>query len=136
MENSVVFFELPADNLEREKNFYEKVFNWKITHNPGLDIYMLGTSPSDERGRSSEPGTINGLMAMRRNSDSTTCITMEVSDIESAIASVKKYGVELRKRKRKFQRLDLLLTSKIPKETLFSCSRRLDRDYGRKIFSH
>jgi uncharacterized protein len=105
MENSVVFFELPADDLERAKNFYEKVFNWKITHNPGLDIYMLGTAASDQRGRSSEPGTINGLMAMRRNADSTICITIEVADIESAIASLKKYGGRITQEKNEIPRV-------------------------------
>jgi uncharacterized protein len=92
MQNNVVFFELPADNLERAKKFYEEVFHWKITHNPELDIYMLGSAPSDKRGRSTEPGTINGLMAMRRDAESTTVVTIEVSDIDSAIGGVEKHG--------------------------------------------
>jgi uncharacterized protein len=99
MQNSVVFFELPADNLERAKKFYEDVFNWKITHNPALDIYMLGTAPSDKRGRSSEPGTVNGLMSMRRNADSVTVVTIEVSDIDSAIQEVEKHGGRIAQKK-------------------------------------
>jgi predicted enzyme related to lactoylglutathione lyase len=92
MQNSVVFFELPADNPERAKEFYEKVFGWKITHNPSLDIFMLGTAPSDHRGRSIEPSTINGLMSSRRNSDSTTTLIIDVPDIDSAIQNVEKCG--------------------------------------------
>jgi len=99
MQNSVVFFELPADNLDRAKKFYEEVFNWKITHNPALDIYMLGTAPSDKRGRSSEPGTINGLMAMRKNADSATTVTIEVADIDSAIENVKNHGGRITQKK-------------------------------------
>jgi uncharacterized protein len=99
MQNSVVFFELPADNPERAKAFYEKVFDWKITHNPGLDIFMLGTAPSDQRGRSTEPGTINGLMSTRKNADSTAVVIIEVSDIDSAIESVQKHGGRMVQRK-------------------------------------
>ena len=92
MRNSVVFFELPADTPERAKKFYEKTFGWRIAHNPALDIYMVGTAASDERGRSTEPGAINGLMSKRTNADATTCLTIGVADIDSAIESVKKNG--------------------------------------------
>jgi len=92
MQNSIVFFELPADQPERAKKFYEKSFGWKITHNPGLGVHLLGTAPSDQRGRATEPGTINGLMSMRRDADSTTVITIDVPNIDSAIEIVKKNG--------------------------------------------
>ncbi len=91
-QNSVVFFELPADTPERAKKFYEKTFGWRIAHNPALDIYMVGTAESDARGRSTEPGAINGLMSKRTNADATTCLTIDVSDIDSAIEGVKKNG--------------------------------------------
>ncbi len=91
-ENSVVFFELPAETPERAKKFYEKTFGWRITHNPALDIYMVGTAPSDQRGRSTVPGTVNGMMSSRRNADAATCLTIDVGDIDSAIESVKKNG--------------------------------------------
>jgi predicted enzyme related to lactoylglutathione lyase len=99
MHNSVVFFELPADRPERAKTFYEKTFGWKIEHNPGLDIYMVGTAPSDRRGRATERGAINGLMSERRDADSTTVITIDVQDIDSAIKNVKKNGGRIVKEK-------------------------------------
>ena len=91
-QNSVVFFDLPADTPERAKKFYEKTFGWKITHNPALNIYMVGTAPSDQRGRATVPGTINGLMSTRSGADDTTALTIDVGDIDSAIESVKKNG--------------------------------------------
>jgi uncharacterized protein len=90
--NSVVWFDLPTDRPERAKKFSEKTFGWKINNNPALDIYTVGTAPSDERGRATEPGTINGMMSMRRDADSTTTLTIDVDDIDDALGRVKANG--------------------------------------------
>ena len=92
MDNSVVFFELPVDRLERAKKFYEKAFGWKITDNPALKVYMVGTAPSDKRGRSTEPGAINGLMSLRSDADATPTFTIGVHDIDAAVQKVRNNG--------------------------------------------
>ena len=30
MNNKVVFFEIPASNLKKAKEFYESIFDWKV----------------------------------------------------------------------------------------------------------
>jgi len=35
MPGKVVHFEIPADNVERAKLFYEKAFGWQISKYPG-----------------------------------------------------------------------------------------------------
>ena len=92
MQDSVVFFELPADEPVRAREFYEKAFGWKVTSNPALRVQMLGTAPSDERGRATTRGAINGILSQRKNSDSATVITIDVEDIDSAIERVKANG--------------------------------------------
>ena len=39
---SIVWFEIPADNVERAKTFYGKLFGWKIERFPGQS--RTGTS--------------------------------------------------------------------------------------------
>lgn len=59
--NPVVHFELPAQNMERMKDFYTKAFGWGLNQ---LDAEMNGyvvahTAPSDDNGPL-EKGRING----------------------------------------------------------------------------
>ncbi len=35
MDHTVVHFEIPAQNIEKLKKFYEEVFNWKIIQAEG-----------------------------------------------------------------------------------------------------
>ena len=37
--SSIVWFEVPADNVERAKNFYGGLFGWKIEKMPGAADY-------------------------------------------------------------------------------------------------
>ena len=37
---SIVWFEIPADNLERAKKFYGGLFGWKINPFPGMADYQ------------------------------------------------------------------------------------------------
>jgi uncharacterized protein len=59
MPNSVVHFEIPADDVARAKAFYEKTFGWTIKPFPmpeGQEYYGIATK---EKG---EPGIDGGLM--------------------------------------------------------------------------
>ena len=60
-------FEIPADNPEKLKQFYENVFGWKIEKFPGpIDYWMISTVPVDEQGKPTEIG-VNGGMMKRQN---------------------------------------------------------------------
>lgn len=39
--SSIVHFEIPADDLERAKTFYTKLFGWKIEGVPGMEDSMM-----------------------------------------------------------------------------------------------
>lgn len=62
MTNSVVPFEIPADDKKRVKKFYETVFGWKMTQlGPDMDDYLLAnTTEIDQNGMVKTPGNING----------------------------------------------------------------------------
>ena len=41
---SIVWFEIPADNVERARTFYGKLFGWKIDEFPGRQQNPTGSS--------------------------------------------------------------------------------------------
>jgi uncharacterized protein len=46
---SIVWFEIPADNLERAKTFYSNLFDWKINPFPGGgDYWHIDTGGADD----------------------------------------------------------------------------------------
>src|SRR5207237_7551745 len=46
---NIVWFEIPADQVERAKQFYSALFGWKIEKFPGMaDYWHIDTGGSDE----------------------------------------------------------------------------------------
>ena len=60
MPNSIVNFEIPADDVKRAKKFYEKALGWKITDPWKMDYFLVETKEKGEDG-------INGGMMPRKN---------------------------------------------------------------------
>lgn len=92
MTDRVVHFEIPADNVKRAQEFYTKAFGWKMNPIPQMGYTLVGTAPSDKNGTPKEPGAINGGMPKRANPVKTTVVTIQVSDINEALAKIKKLG--------------------------------------------
>lgn len=93
MSGRVVHFEIPADDSARAKTFYTEAFGWKIMPVPEMDYTMVGTAPSDESGSPLEPGSINGGMYTRNEQfPRTPVITVDVADIDTALAKVESLG--------------------------------------------
>lgn len=98
MNNRVIHFEFQADDVERAKNFYEKALGWKIEKmmsagDGGMDYWGVKTGPDGTPG-------INGGMYKRglmqvENFHLYDC-TVQVADIDKAIADVKVHGGEIR----------------------------------------
>jgi uncharacterized protein len=47
---SIVWFEIPADNVERAQTFYRKLFGWKINKFPGPTVkpyWLIDTGADD-----------------------------------------------------------------------------------------
>jgi predicted enzyme related to lactoylglutathione lyase len=43
LSDPMVYFEMPADDVERAKRFYENVFEWKIDYIPRIDYHSVQT---------------------------------------------------------------------------------------------
>ena len=92
----VVHFEIPADDLDRAKSFYGKVFGWQIDSWPmpgGGEYTGLTTTAVDEKTMTpTEPGAINGGMMQRDAATPAPVITIDVEDIDAALAEIEGAG--------------------------------------------
>ena len=95
--NSVVHFEVPVDNWERAKKFYQDNFGWQIQDMKGPDgelFYMMSytadTDPATFMVK--QAGAINGGLFKRGTADSSARIVVQVDSIEDAIKKVEASG--------------------------------------------
>jgi predicted enzyme related to lactoylglutathione lyase len=63
VDRTIVHFEIPADDVEKLRNFYGELFGWKIEKTPGpVEYWSIETVPVDEKGALIRPGVNGGLM--------------------------------------------------------------------------
>jgi predicted enzyme related to lactoylglutathione lyase len=92
MSGRVVHFELPADDLARARRFYADAFGWRTDAVPGMEYAMASTTATLDNGMPAEPGGINGGMLARAEPVTAPVITIEVDDIDAALARVEELG--------------------------------------------
>jgi predicted enzyme related to lactoylglutathione lyase len=94
--NPVVHFEIPGENMERMKKFYEGAFGWKMNQlgQEMGDYVVVNTSETDEKGMIKNPGNINGGF-YKKSSDPLSqypSVVVAVEDIDTAMQNVKDSG--------------------------------------------
>jgi predicted enzyme related to lactoylglutathione lyase len=92
MSGRVVHFEVPFDDADRAREFYQEVFGWQIQPMPEMDYNMVQTGPVSDQGMPSEPGYIGGGMMQRQAPYTSPVLTVEVDDIDAAIVAIEKHG--------------------------------------------
>jgi predicted enzyme related to lactoylglutathione lyase len=92
MAGEVVHFEIPVDDEERAGKFYSSAFGWKLDPMPELQYTSVRTTPTDESGRPSVPGSINGGMLRREGTVTSPVVTIAVEDIDEALANINSLG--------------------------------------------
>ena len=89
----VVHFEIPTDDKERANTFYQSAFGWNLIPMQGMDYTSAITTPSDEQtGMPSTPGAINGALFPRTDNLKTPVLTIDVDDVDAALAQVESAG--------------------------------------------
>ena len=82
---SVVWFEIPADNVDRAKEFYTKLFGWKIKKFPGSKEYWhIDTGGGDD--------TPDGGMMERQHPEHSITNYISVPSVDEGAAKVEKLG--------------------------------------------
>jgi uncharacterized protein len=97
--NSVVHFEMPAENKERMADFYTNVFGWQThTLGPEMGGYVLvRTTPSDDNGMPEKPGAINGGFYEKSEEIPARhpSLVIEVDNLEEAMQKVNQTGGQI-----------------------------------------
>jgi predicted enzyme related to lactoylglutathione lyase len=87
----VVHFEIPFSDGDRARSFYQSAFGWSLMPMPEASYTIVSTGPTGEQGPS-EPGYIGGGMMARTDLFQGPVITVDVDDIDSALAKVEQLG--------------------------------------------
>ena len=90
----VVHFEIPADDVDRARTFYRSAFDWELTGMPEMGYTIVCTTPTDDQGMPTEPGSINGGMLARQDPVTSPVITVAVDDIDKALERIGELGGE------------------------------------------
>jgi predicted enzyme related to lactoylglutathione lyase len=89
---SVVHFEIPADDVERAKEFYRSVFDWQLQDMPEMDYTIVRTTEVDENQMPTTPGAINGGIMRRSQATPAPVLTIDVESVDQALKQVQAAG--------------------------------------------
>ncbi len=78
--SSIVHFEIPADDIQRAKEFYSRLFGWKIEGVQGMDYMMIDTFG------------LGGGMMKRMHKDQQITDYIGVPSVDEYSAKVEKLG--------------------------------------------
>ncbi len=92
MSGRVVHFEIPFDDGDRARKFYADAFGWNIQEFPDIHYSIVQTGETDERGFPTDKGYIGGGMVKRESPTDRPVITIDVDDIDEAIARIESLG--------------------------------------------
>lgn len=91
----VVYFEMPAKDMERAKAFYEDVFGWKIgrTYEP---YYQFVTAENPKSGALSDvPGVINGAIQKKDEVIGSVRVVVKVGDLDKTLEKALSKGARI-----------------------------------------
>jgi predicted enzyme related to lactoylglutathione lyase len=83
---TIVHFDLPADEPERAKRFYESLFGWKFNSIPGMDYHFIETADAE-----GEVGVAGG-MSKRTSPEDRIINYMGVDSIDDHMEKVEALG--------------------------------------------
>ncbi len=92
MSGRLVHFEIPFDDEDRAKAFYERAFDWQLASMPGMGYTLVTTGPSSEETGPTEPGYINGGMLQRQSPITSPVLVIDVEDIDATLTAIGELG--------------------------------------------
>lgn len=85
-------FEVPAEDLARAKKFYQETFGWQLQDMPDMNYILARTVETDDKWMPKEVGAINGGMMKRNDIVTGPSFSINVKNIDEAMAKVKAAG--------------------------------------------
>jgi predicted enzyme related to lactoylglutathione lyase len=118
--SSIVWFDIPADNIERAKGFYAKLFGWKINAFPGMEEYLH----IDTGGPDATPD--GGLMA-RKDPEQRITAYISVASVAKAAAKIEKLGGKICMPKTPVPKMGYFAICQDTEDNVFAIWERNDR---------
>lgn len=92
VDHTIVHFEIPADDIEKLRRFYSRLFGWKIEKMPGPTEYWgIQTVPVDEKGTPIRAG-VNGGMMKKQNPEHKPVNYIAVESIDEYVKKIDALG--------------------------------------------
>ena len=97
--NSVVHFEIYADDPDKLQAFYTSLFDWTIERAPGMDYRLIKTVDTDPKGMPTQAGGINGgLMKRPTGYEGKAYVNyVNVESLDASVDRAQKLGAKLMK---------------------------------------
>jgi predicted enzyme related to lactoylglutathione lyase len=99
--NSVVHFEIYADDPEKAAGFYSTLFDWSIEPVPHMEYRLVKTVETDEKGMPTQTGGINGGIIKRPAgyNDRGWVNYINVDSVDRAVERAQQLGASVMKGK-------------------------------------
>jgi len=88
MDNTICFFELPAEDIEAAKAFYGELFSWAIEPSPSGNYLFI--HPSQER-----RDALGGGLVPRAGEEHRPTVFVAVESIDATLARAEQLGAKI-----------------------------------------
>jgi predicted enzyme related to lactoylglutathione lyase len=120
MDHTITHFEIPANNVEKLKRFYEEVFGWKITLVDGpIEYWTIETVPVDLKGMTVRPG-VNGGMFKKQIPGSKPINYFSVESINDFLDKIVKSGGKVTQPKQEVPEIGWIAAAEDPEGNQFA----------------
>lgn len=120
MDHTLMHFEIPANDVEKLKSFYEEVFGWKIIQASGpIEYWVIQTVPVDSNGMLLRPG-VNGGMYKKQVPESKPVNYFAVESISDFLEKIEKLGGKVTQPKQEVPEIGWIAAAEDPEGNLFA----------------
>jgi predicted enzyme related to lactoylglutathione lyase len=120
VDHTIIHFEIPANDVEKLKAFYEKVFGWTITQTDGpIEYWNIQTVPQDPQGMPVRPG-VNGGIYKRLSPENKPINYIEVESITDFLEKIVKLGGKVTQAKQEVPEVGWIAAAEDPEGNAFA----------------
>ncbi len=120
MDHTIIHFEIPANDVEKIKRFYEQVFGWNIVQAAGpIEYWVIQTVPVDPKGMLLRPG-VNGGMYKRQAPESKPINYYSVESITDFLNKIVKAGGKITQPKQEVPEVGWIAAAEDPEGNAFA----------------
>ena len=120
MDHTLMHFEIPANDVDKLKRFYEEVFGWKIVQASGpIEYWVIQTVPVDKDGMLVRPG-VNGGMYKKQVPESKPVNYFSVESISDFLEKIVKLGGKVTQPKQEVPEIGWIAAAEDPEGNIFA----------------